>query len=55
MAGAAASVLEQRFIGSGWRVTLDLAGTPVTLRLPEPVDGAVRLGFDPAAASLFAA
>lgn len=52
---AAASVLEQRFIGSGWRVTLDLAGTPVTLRLPEPVDGAVRLGFDPAAASLFPA
>ncbi|MBN8483633.1 MAG: ABC transporter ATP-binding protein [Sphingomonadales bacterium] len=54
-AGAAASLLEQRFVGNGWRVTVDLAGTPVTLRLPDPVDGEVRLGFDPAAACLFSA
>ncbi|MFN3515807.1 MAG: ABC transporter ATP-binding protein [Novosphingobium sp.] len=54
-AGAAARVLAQRFVGNGWRLTLDLAGTPITLRLPEPVEGEVRLGFDPAAACLFSA
>ena len=53
--GTAARVIEQRFIGSGWRVTLDLAGTSITLRLPEPVDGGLRLGFNPATACLFPA
>ena len=53
--GAAARMVEQRFIGSGWRITLDLGGTSIILRLPEPVDDDLRLGFDPAAACLFPA
>lgn len=52
-AGLGATLLDQRFVGSGWRVTVDLAGTHVTLRLPAPVEGEVRIGFDPAAASVF--
>ena len=53
--GIAARVIDQRFVGNGWRVTADLAGTPVTLRLPEPVAGALNLGFDQSAASVFPA
>lgn len=55
-AGVAARVLDRRFQGDGYRLTLDLGGVrvPLTWRADPPVPGAtVRVGIQPADAVLF--
>lgn len=46
--GVSARVLDQRFIGTGWLARVDLDGTVITLRLPDPVGETVRLSPDAA-------